>query len=103
MKSVFTLTRASHWRTALAVNSDPLSLRMCSGTPRSTNSRPSRYSTSSDTRRRSTSIEMWEAHEHGQTVVTISPLKHNWAVKFLSHVLYGDIEEFERAVTSGQL
>ncbi len=50
-----------------------------------------------------TAIEMWEAHEHGRTVVTISPLKHNWAVKFLSHVLYGDIEEFERTLTSGQL
>jgi hypothetical protein len=50
-----------------------------------------------------TAIEMWEAHEHGRTVVTISPLKHNWAVKFLSHILYGDVEEFERAVTSGQL
>ena len=36
-------------------------------------------------------------------MIAISPLKHNWAVKFLSHVLYGDIEEFEQAVTSGQL
>src|SRR5689334_1271223 len=35
-----------------------------------------------------TAIEMWEAHQHGRTVVTISPLKLNWAVKFLSHVLY---------------
>jgi hypothetical protein len=50
-----------------------------------------------------TAIEMWEAHEHGRTVVTISPLKHNWAVKFLSHILYRDLEEFEQALTSGQL
>ena len=35
-----------------------------------------------------TAIEMWEAHQHGAAVVTISPLKHNWAVKFLSHEMY---------------
>ncbi len=50
-----------------------------------------------------TAIEMWEAHEHGRAVVTISPLKHNWAVKFLSHVLYGDLAEFEEGLTSGAL
>jgi len=27
-----------------------------------------------------TAIEMWEAHQHGAAVITISPLKHNWAV-----------------------
>jgi hypothetical protein len=50
-----------------------------------------------------TAIEMWEAHQHGRTVVTISPLKHNWAVKFLSHVLYPDVESFESDLTSGRL
>jgi hypothetical protein len=50
-----------------------------------------------------TAIEMWEAHRHGRTVVTISPLAHNWAVKFLSHVLYRDVEEFEQALASGRL
>jgi hypothetical protein len=50
-----------------------------------------------------TAIEMWEAYQHGRTVVTISPLKHNWAVKFLSHVLYRDVEEFETALANGQL
>ena len=28
-----------------------------------------------------TAIEMWEAYRHGAAVITISPLKHNWAVK----------------------
>ena len=36
-------------------------------------------------------------------MVTISPLEHNWAVKFLSHVLYRDVEEFEHALANGQL
>ena len=35
-----------------------------------------------------TAIEMWEAYQHGAAVITISPLRHNWAVKFLSHALY---------------
>ncbi len=50
-----------------------------------------------------TAIEMWEAYEHGRLVVTVSPLKHNWAVKFLSHILYGDLAEFEQAVRDGTL
>jgi hypothetical protein len=50
-----------------------------------------------------TAIEMWEAHQCGRIVVTISPLKHNWAVKFLSDLLYADIVEFEEELTSGRL
>lgn len=49
-----------------------------------------------------TAIEMWEAYQAGRIVVTVSPLEHNWAVKFLSHVLYADLEQFETALTSGQ-
>ena len=50
-----------------------------------------------------TAIEMWEAYQHGRVVVTISPLKHNWAVKFLSHLLYEDVEAFEASLASGDL
>ena len=50
-----------------------------------------------------TAIEMWEAHTHGAAVITISPLKHNWAVKFLSHAIYADVEQFEAAVNSGRV
>jgi hypothetical protein len=50
-----------------------------------------------------TAIEMWQAYSAGRTVVTISPLKHNWAVRFLSHELYADVDDFESALTSGQL
>ena len=50
-----------------------------------------------------TAIEMWEAYQHGAAVLTISPLRHNWAVKFLSHALYADLQEFETALKAGQL
>jgi hypothetical protein len=50
-----------------------------------------------------TAIEMWEAHRHGAAVVTISPLRHNWAVKFLSHALYADLPAFEAALESGEV
>ena len=50
-----------------------------------------------------TAIEMWEAHQHGAAVITISPLKHNWAVKFLSHAIYADVEGFEAALQSGEV
>ncbi len=50
-----------------------------------------------------TAIEMWEAHQHGAAVITISPLKHNWAVKFLSHKLFPKLEDFEAALQSGEL
>jgi hypothetical protein len=50
-----------------------------------------------------TAIEMWEAHQHGAAVFTISPLRHNWAVKFLSHAIYASVEQFEEALRSGQI
>lgn len=51
-----------------------------------------------------TAIEMWEAHEHGRAaVITISPLEHNWAVKYCSHEVFPDIEAFEAALASGRL
>ena len=50
-----------------------------------------------------TAIEMWEAARHGRVVLTISPLELNWAVKFLSHAVYPDLETFERALVAGEL
>jgi len=50
-----------------------------------------------------TAIEMWEAYQHGAAVIAISPLKHNWAVKFLSHAVYADLEEFKTALESGEV
>lgn len=52
-----------------------------------------------------TAIEMWEAHEHGQgVVVCVSPLAHNWAVRYCSHLLYPDLEAMEAELRkSGRL
>jgi hypothetical protein len=50
-----------------------------------------------------TAIEMWEAYQHGVAVLAISPMKHNWAIKFLSHELYADLPEFEAALARGQV
>lgn len=43
-----------------------------------------------------TAIEMWECHKNKVPVWTISPLKENWAVKFLSTEVFESIEELER-------
>jgi len=50
-----------------------------------------------------TAIEMWEAYTHGAVVITISPLAINWAVRFLSHILFEDVPQFEAALISGDL
>jgi hypothetical protein len=50
-----------------------------------------------------TAIEIWEAHRAGRTVITISPLKHNWAIKFCSDVVYADWDEFESALQLGHI
>jgi len=36
-------------------------------------------------------------------VIAISPLSHNWAVRFLSDAVYDDIEQFELELASGKL
>lgn len=50
-----------------------------------------------------TAVEMWEARNRGRLVITISPLKSNWVVKFLSHKIFATIDEFERFAESGSL
>ena len=50
-----------------------------------------------------TAIEMWEAYQHGRAVIAISPLAHNWAVRFLSHAIYRDVEAFEAALRQGEV
>jgi len=50
-----------------------------------------------------TAIEMWEAYRNGAAVIAISPMTLNWAVKFLSHELYADVERFEQDVRNGRL
>lgn len=51
-----------------------------------------------------TAIEMWEAHEHGRAaILTISPLEHNWAVRFCSHAIYPNFDAFENALRNGEV
>ena len=50
-----------------------------------------------------TAIEMWEAHRHGAVVVAISPLVHNWAIKYCSHHVFADLESFEAGLLAGQV
>lgn len=50
-----------------------------------------------------TAIEIWEAYQHGRLVITVSPLSHNWAVKFCSHFLFPSMEALEDALLMGGL
>jgi len=43
-----------------------------------------------------TAVEMWECHKRGVPVWTISPLKDNWSVKFLSKRIFESFEELEK-------
>jgi len=48
-----------------------------------------------------TAVEMWEAYRHGRKVIAISPMEHNWAIKFISDYRYDSLEDFVRAVEDG--
>jgi hypothetical protein len=43
-----------------------------------------------------TAVEMWECYKKGVPIWTISPLKDNWSVKFLSKRIFKSLDEFER-------
>jgi len=42
-----------------------------------------------------TALEMWEAFRHKRRIWSISPLRHNWVVKYLSEQIFPDIPAFE--------
>lgn len=50
-----------------------------------------------------TAIEMWEASQHGRTVIAVSPLMHNWVIRFCSHRVYSDFAALEAAFETGHL
>ncbi|MHB8971179.1 MAG: hypothetical protein ACYC3X_17555 [Pirellulaceae bacterium] len=50
-----------------------------------------------------TAIEMWEAYRHGRIVVAISPLVHNWVIRFCCHRVFQDLESFAAALEAGHL
>lgn len=43
-----------------------------------------------------TAVEMWECYQKGVPVWSITPMKENWAVKFLSAEIFESIDEFEK-------
>ncbi|MGB8656517.1 MAG: hypothetical protein WCE90_01865 [Candidatus Zixiibacteriota bacterium] len=47
-----------------------------------------------------TAIEMWECHRKGVPIWTITPLKENWSVKFLSTRVFESLDEFEKHLTT---
>ena len=50
-----------------------------------------------------TAIEMWEAYRNSKKVISISPMRHNWAIKFISDHRYDSLEDFVREVQDGSL
>ncbi len=50
-----------------------------------------------------TAIEMWESWRHGRIVLAISPLSHNWTIRFCSHALFPTLEALESLVQAGKL
>ena len=56
-----------------------------------------------DYERLRTSLMFSGAYDQSAAILTISPMKHNWAVKFLSHGLYADEAEFLAALRNGDV
>ncbi len=50
-----------------------------------------------------TAIEMWEAYRHGRIVLTVSPLVHNWVVRFCSHEVFPDLDALALSLGEGDL
>lgn len=50
-----------------------------------------------------TAIEMWQAHEAGRQIWTISPLSSNWVIRFLSTQVFPDIAQFVQFVRANGL
>lgn len=48
-----------------------------------------------------TAVEMYEAHKRNKPIVTISPLKKNWTIKFLSTYIFETIQELEDYFSQG--
>jgi nucleoside 2-deoxyribosyltransferase len=50
-----------------------------------------------------TAIEMWECYKKKIPVWTITKMKENWSVKFLSTEIFESLEEFERSLKNKRL
>ncbi|MBN1809919.1 MAG: hypothetical protein JW909_12700 [Planctomycetes bacterium] len=50
-----------------------------------------------------TAIELWEARKAGVYTVAVTPMLHNWVVKFLPDRVVGDLGELEELLRSGEI
>ena len=50
-----------------------------------------------------TAIEMWEAYRNRKIVITISPMAHNWVIKFCSHLVLEALGAFQAALKDGTI
>ncbi len=50
-----------------------------------------------------TAIEMWQAYTAGARILTISPMRDNWVVKFLSDRVFDSLQAFAHFVASDGL
>jgi hypothetical protein len=50
-----------------------------------------------------TAVEMWNAYQHGRTVLVISPLVHNWVVRLCSHRVWSTLDEFIESLEAGEV
>ena len=46
-----------------------------------------------------TAIEIWEARDAGVPIVAISPMKHNWVLRFFTARIFPDLDAFESWLT----
>ena len=50
-----------------------------------------------------TSIEIWEARNAGVPIIAISPMFHNWVLRFFTNKILPDLESFEKWLTKERL
>jgi hypothetical protein len=48
-------------------------------------------------------VEMWEARKAGVRIISITPLSHNWVVRYASDRIVSGLEEMEDLLESGAL
>lgn len=50
-----------------------------------------------------TAIELWQAYHAGALVVTVSTLRKNWVVRYLSDLVFTDMAGLRQAIVDGTL
>ena len=50
-----------------------------------------------------TAIEMWEAYRHSIYIISITRMRENWSIRYLSDRVYGSLEHFNFILQSGEI